>query len=91
MIELLASHVEEIRARGVSSLLLIGLGRDRDIPAGQPVDFLVELQPPLSYAHWLEVRIYLANLLDRKVDLTIADPRLPAVQPFLDPSAVRIC
>ena len=86
----LSAQGEAIRAQGVKSLMLIGLAEEDEVPPGQPIDFLVELQPPVDYDHWLAVRGYLADLLGRKVDLTIVDPGHEGVQPYLDPSAIFV-
>lgn len=87
---LLRSRRSDLQSQGVKSLLLIGPAAHNDHNPGDTVDFLLELNPPLTYWHFREVRDWLAALLNEPVDVTLANPADPAIAPYLDRGAVKI-
>ena len=84
----LQKNRQTISQIGVKTLVLIG--HSPDSPPGTALEFLAVLEQPQTYAHLREVQVFLSGLLGRPVDITLADPHDPAVQPYLDPQAVFI-
>jgi hypothetical protein len=89
VLQILQENQAALRQIGLKTLVLIGAGPP-SAPISSAVEFLAELDPPLSYEHLQEVRRILASLIERPVDVTLASPNDQAVQPFLDPNAVFI-
>lgn len=89
ILQTLQENQAALRRKGLKTLVLIGAGSP-SAPLSSAVEFLAELEPPLSYEHLQEVRRVLAALLERPVDVTLANPNDQAVRPFLDPNAVFI-
>jgi hypothetical protein len=79
----------ELRRKGLKTLVLIGAGASSTSHL-TAIEFLAELDPPFSYEHLQEIRRILAGLLERPVDVTLANPNDQAVRPFLDPGAIFI-
>jgi predicted nucleotidyltransferase len=81
------ASLEELR---VTQLFLIGPAAHGEHQTGETIDFLLAVAPPFSYQQLQAARGFLSGLLGEPVDLTLADPRDPAVAPFIDPLAVDV-
>ena len=56
--------------------------RDEAAP-GSDVDLLVEFEDP-TYDHYMDLKFFLEDLLNRPVDLVIADMVKPRIKPSID-------
>lgn len=73
VIERVQAHREQLQQLGVKSLDLFGsVARDEARP-GSDIDFLVEFEEPGGYFQLFQVRHYLEELLDCKIDLGTQD------------------
>ncbi len=90
ILDQLQNHLPELSKRGIKTLVLFGPHVRNQARPGAEIDFLLELDPPLTFEHYLAVRLYLRDLLKQEVELTMISPLDPAVQPYLDPEAVFI-
>ncbi|MDY6936752.1 MAG: nucleotidyltransferase family protein [Cyanobacteriota bacterium] len=69
VITILAAHREQLKAMGVKSLNLFGsVARDEARPDSD-VDFLVEFDRPVGLFEFIEVRLYLQDILGCDVDM----------------------
>jgi predicted nucleotidyltransferase len=81
ILDILTQHREELREMGVERIALFGsFARDTAHPESD-VDLLVEIKEP-KYLLLLQLKDYLTELLDHKVDLIRKGPHLKAR--FLD-------
>lgn len=69
VLAIVAAHREHLEALGVKSLRLFGsVARDEARPDSD-VDFLVEFDRPIVLFEFIEVRLYLQDILGCPVDL----------------------
>jgi predicted nucleotidyltransferase len=71
ILDILAAHRDELRARGVEYLSLFGSFARDEAHEGSDVDLLVEFEPgrPVGLFAFVRLQDYLAGLLGRPVDL----------------------
>jgi hypothetical protein len=90
VMRILRAHAAELVQRGVLSLLLFGsVARDEARPDSD-VDLLVELDRPSSFDRFMELKLYLEDLLQRRVDLVSARALRAALRPVVEREAVRV-
>jgi hypothetical protein len=85
--QLITSSLPELQEIGLSGLILI---EPAAIETGEVLHFLVQVASQPDYAQFTRLTETLVTLLQRPVELVIVDARDAAVEPFLDPQAVRI-
>ncbi|MBE9042230.1 nucleotidyltransferase family protein [Oscillatoriales cyanobacterium LEGE 11467] len=69
VLAIIAAHQEQLQAMGVKSLDLFGsVARDEAGPDSD-VDFLVEFDRPVGLFEFIEVRLYLQDILGCSVDM----------------------
>jgi predicted nucleotidyltransferase len=69
VLEIIAAHREQLQAMGVKSLDLFGSVARDEAKTDSDVDFLVEFNHPVGLFEFIEVRLYLEDLLGYPVDL----------------------
>ena len=90
VMRILRAHARELAQRGVLSLLLFGsVARDQAQPDSD-VDLLVELDLPSSFDRFMDLKLYLEDLLGRRVDLVSARALRAALRPVVEREAVRV-
>ncbi|MBI5481218.1 MAG: nucleotidyltransferase family protein [Deltaproteobacteria bacterium] len=90
LIRILRAHAAELAQRGVLSLLLFGsVARDEAHPDSD-VDLLVELDLPSSFDRFMDLKLYLEDVLQRRVDLVSAHALRAALRPAVEREAVRV-
>jgi len=74
VLDRIASHRDELRAMGVSSLSLFGSVARGEATEGSDVDLLVEFDRPVGLFHLFDVQYRLEEILGvAKVDLIMPD------------------
>lgn len=86
----LASHKEELNSLHVKALSLFGSVSRNDAGASSDVDILVELEPPLTFDRYMDLKLYLEDLLGTKVDLVTAKVLKPRIKPHILREAIRV-
>lgn len=69
VLAILSSHMSELRAMGVISVAVFGSVARNQAKARSDVDILVEFSKPVGLFEFVDVKNYLKNLLERRVDL----------------------
>ncbi|GAA6615807.1 nucleotidyltransferase family protein [Scytonema sp. NUACC26] len=73
VLEIIAAHREQLQVMGVKSLDLFGsVARDEAKPSSD-IDLLVEFNRPVGLFEFIEVRLYLEELLGYPVDMGTLD------------------
>jgi hypothetical protein len=72
VLETLRAHREEIRALGARRLGLFGSVARGEATAASDVDLLVDLDSR-TFDRYMDLKLYLEDLLGRRVDLVLAD------------------
>ena len=86
VIEKLRDHADAIRAHGVIALYLYGsAGENSDVDLFADVDY-----QRFGFIPFMDLRDYLAKLLDRKVDFTTRNALHPDLRERITSSAVRV-
>ena len=69
VLALLRTHHEELRRLGVQSLSLFGSIARGEAREDSDADLLVEFAGPTTFDMYMDVKLYLEELLGRRVDL----------------------
>jgi predicted nucleotidyltransferase len=91
VIEKLRDHADAIRAHGVIALYLYGsaardaAGENSDVDLFADVDY-----QRFGFIPFMDLRDYLAKLLDRKVDFTTRNALHPDLRERITSSAIRV-
>lgn len=90
IIAILNSHIKEIKKFKVKSLSIFGsIARGEDRPESD-VDILVGFDGPASFDSYMELKFYLEEICDRKVDL-ISDKALkPILRKHIERDLIRV-
>jgi predicted nucleotidyltransferase len=91
ILRLLGVHLEEIQAQfGVRSLSLFGSTAREEAQPSSDVDILVEFQDTPTFRGYMQLRIYLEDLLGAKVDLITESGLRDTVRPYVERDAIRV-
>jgi predicted nucleotidyltransferase len=89
-LSLLEAHRDDIASFGIRSLALFGsVARDEAGPESD-VDVLVEFDDPLTFARYMNLKLYLEDLLGRRVDLIDALALKPRARPYVERELIRV-
>jgi uncharacterized protein len=87
---LLSQHRAILRTLGVLSLAIFGsVARDEAGPDSD-VDVLVELEAPVTFDRYMDVKFYLEDLLAKPVDLVTALSLKPQLRSIVEREAIRV-
>lgn len=89
-IDRLSGQRPALEGFGVSSLRLFGsVARDQASPESD-VDVLVAFREPPSFSRYMQLRIFLEDLLGSKVDLITESGLRDVVRPWVERDAIRV-
>ncbi|QQE66552.1 DNA polymerase subunit beta [Leptolyngbya sp. BL0902] len=72
------------------SLALFGsVARDETTPTSD-IDILVELEPPITFDRYMDIKFYLEDNLGKKVDLVSWKSLKPQLQEIVEKEAVHV-
>lgn len=87
----LHAHWLELQRRGVKSLTLFGPLARKELKPNGEINFILELAPPHSLDHFLEVKGYLIGLLNyAQIELVMVNAHHPDIWPLIGPDAIEI-
>jgi len=69
VIAILTKHRAQLRSLGVQSLALFGSVARDEARSDSDVDILVDLEPPVTFDRYMNVKLYLEDHLGTKVDV----------------------
>jgi predicted nucleotidyltransferase len=90
ILSLLRSRRAEIESFGVSSLRLFGSVARGEASSGSDVDLIVRFREVPTFSNYMKLRIFLEDLLARKVDLVTESGLRERVRPFVEKDAIRV-
>ena len=79
----LLNHQNMLRTYGVKRLGLFGSYVKNTADSESDIDLLVELEE-VSFDRYMELRIFLEDLFEKKIDLVIADSLKPRLRPRIE-------
>ena len=91
VLTILKNHQEELIALGVKSLAVFGSVARDEAEMGSDIDILVTFsESPVTFDTYMDVKIYLEDLLENAVDLVVAEALHPRIKPFVNQDAVYV-
>ena len=90
ILTLLNDRIDEIRTHGVVSLSLFGsFARNQPRPDSD-VDLLVDFGRPATFDQYMDLKLYLEDLLGMRVDLVTLGGMRPRLRPRIEAEAIRV-
>jgi uncharacterized protein len=91
IIRILRAQREELMSRfGIHSLSLFGSVVRDEAKVTSDVDVLVEFPAPPTFDQFMDLKLYLEDLLQRKVDLVTRRALKEKVRPYVEKEALRV-
>ncbi|MBW4596421.1 MAG: nucleotidyltransferase family protein [Brasilonema angustatum HA4187-MV1] len=98
VLTILQQHWTVLKNFGVRSLSIFGSVARDEARSDSDVDILVELEPPLTFDRYMEIKFYLEDQLGTQVDLVswrlpTAELRLtlkPSIRDVVEKEAIRV-
>jgi uncharacterized protein len=90
VLTLLTQHQPTLRQMGVASLAIFGSVARNEATADSDVDLLVELEAPVTFERYMDVKFYLEDLLAKPVDLVTALSLKPQARAIMEREAIRL-
>lgn len=91
VLHILQQHQAKLIEIGVKSLAVFGSVARGEADAESDLDILIDFnQKPVTFDVYMDVKIYLEDLLGVTVDLVIAETLHPRLKPFVDQDAVYV-
>lgn len=90
ILTLLNDRIDEIRTHGVVSLSLFGSFARNESTPDSDVDLLVDFGHPATFDQYMELKLYLEDLLGMRVDLVTLGGLRPRLRPRIEAEAIRV-
>lgn len=91
ILRLLSEHLPEVQARyGVSRLALFGSAARDELRPGSDIDVLVEFDGRTTFDHYFDLRDYLEQLVERRVDLVTNQGLKPRARRQVEKDLIRV-
>lgn len=88
--QLVQSHRDDLRQRGVKSLAVFGSVAKGENTPESDVDFLVEFDHPVGLFEFIRLKYYLEGLTDCRVDLVTQDAIRPGMRESIIKEAIYV-
>lgn len=90
VIEILKAHETEIREFNIERISIFGtVARDQETPQSD-IDILIKFEGPASYDLYMDLKFYLEDLLDRRVDLVTEDALRSEIKQYVEKDLIRV-
>jgi predicted nucleotidyltransferase len=86
----LKQHQTALKGLGVRSLALFGSVARDEATSTSDVDILVEFEPPITFDRYMDVKFYLEDHLERKVDLVSWKSLKPQIRATVEKEAIYV-
>lgn len=90
VLAILRAHLEELRRLGAASLFLFGSAARDEARADSDIDLLVELTGPATFDGFMDLKLYLEEILGRPVDLVTRKALKPRIRPNVEREAILV-
>ena len=90
VVKLITEHRPDLERLGMKSLAVFGSVARGEARAGSDIDILVEFEGTPSFDQYMDLKFYLEDLLNSRVDLVTADALKPRMRPIVEREAVRV-
>jgi len=86
----LKQHQPTLHQLGVQSMWIFGSVARNEAHAESDVDVLVDLQSPLTFDRYMNLKLYLEDLLEQKIDLVTRKSLKPQLREIVEQEAIRV-
>lgn len=90
ILQVLKAHEVELGRFGVESLRLFGSVARDEAASGSDVDLLVDFHETPTFSRFMDLRIFLEDLLGTRVDLVTERGLRDRVRPYVESEAIRV-
>lgn len=90
VLAILEQHRAILKTLGVHSLSLFGSVARNEARPDSDVDILVELEPPITFDRYMDVKLYLEDQLRTRVDLVSWRSLKPQIRDVIEREAIRV-
>jgi uncharacterized protein len=90
ILQILKQHQEALKNLGVQSLSVFGSVARNQAHAESDIDILVNLETPLTFDRYMDVKFYLEDLLRTKVDLVTWKSLKPQMRETIEREAIHV-
>lgn len=90
VLTVLRQHWVVLQSFGVRSLSLFGSVARDEARSDSDVDILVELEPPITFDRYMEIKYYLEDQLGTQVDLVSWRSLKPQIRDFVEREAICV-
>jgi hypothetical protein len=90
IVELLRASRDDLARMGVRAIRLFGSVARGEARADSDVDVLVDFGGPTTFSQYMDVKLFLEDLLHVKVDLVTERGLRPRVRPYVEQDAIRV-
>lgn len=88
ILQFLQAHRDVLQQLGALSLAVFGSVARDEAQADSDVDILVELEPPITFDRYMDVKFYLEDHLQVSVDLVTWTSLNPQIRPQVEREAI---
>jgi len=88
--ELLRAHAVDLQRHGVKSLEVFGSLARGEAQPDSDVDLLVEFEGTATFDRFMDLKFFLEDLLQRRVDLVTRAALNPRIRPAIEREAIRV-
>lgn len=90
VLAILKQHWAALKQLGVRSLSIFGSVARDEARSDSDVDILVEIEPPLTFDRYMEIKFYLEDRLGTQVDLVSWRSLKPQIRDVVEREAIRV-
>ncbi len=91
LLKILHEHRQEIRRNfGVKSLRIFGSTVRGENKPESDIDILVEFNGPATFDEYMDLKIFLEDLLGKKIDLVTEKALKPRLRPNIEKEAIYV-
>lgn len=90
VLAILRANLEELRRLGARSLFLFGSAARDEARADSGIDILVEFTGSATFDGFMDLKLYLEELLGRHVDLVTRKALKPRIKPNVEREAILV-
>lgn len=90
VLTLLKKHLKEIQSYHIKKISIFGsVARDQDTPKSD-VDILISFDCPPTFDLYMDLKFFLEDILNRKVDLVTEDTVRSELKPYIEKDLIYI-
>jgi predicted nucleotidyltransferase len=90
IVAILKEHQKEIKNFNIQKISIFGsVARDEETPKSD-IDILIKFSGPATFDLYMDLKFFLEDLLERKVDLVTEDALRPEIRPFIEKDLIRV-